>query len=90
VKISQQTITSISIANAHIILTRTPPPEKGFLPSRTCRALQEMWSAHAPELWIFGHYHISFDHLLHRNRETGCRFIGLAELEYRDIDLRDI
>jgi hypothetical protein len=46
-----------------------------------------MWSAHAPDLWIFGHYHASFDHVLHGGREAGTRFISLAELEYRDIDL---
>ena len=50
--------------------------------SRTRQALQAMWSAHSPELWIFGHWHKSFDHVL-----RGTRFICLAELEYIDIDL---
>lgn len=50
--------------------------------SRTRQALQSMWSAHSPELWIFGHWHVSFDHVL-----NGTRFICLAELEHRDIAL---
>lgn len=62
-------------------------PYKREQPSRTRYAFQEMWSAHAPELWIFGHYHVSFDQVLHGGREVGTRFIGLAELEYRDIEL---
>ncbi len=49
------------------------------LESRTCQAFQSMWSAHSPELWVFGHYHYSFDHVL-----RGTRFICLNELEYKD------
>ena len=49
------------------------------LQSRTCQALQAMWSAHSPELWCFGHWHVSFDHVL-----RGTRFVCLNELEYRD------
>lgn len=47
--------------------------------SRTRQAFQSMWSAHSPELWVFGHYHVSFDHIL-----RGTRFVCLAELEFRD------
>lgn len=55
--------------------------------SRTRVALQEMWAAHPPELWIFGHYHVSFEQVLHHgDSEAGTRFICLAELECRDID----
>jgi hypothetical protein len=54
------------------------------LQSRTCQALQAMWSAHSPELWVFGHYHHSFDHVLTGGREQGTRFVCLNELEYRD------
>lgn len=50
--------------------------------SRTRQAFQSMWSAHSPDLWIFGHWHKSFDHIL-----DGTRFICLAELEYRDIEV---
>lgn len=49
------------------------------LQSRTRQALQSMWSAHSPELWVYGHWHYSFDHVL-----RGTRFVCLAELEYRD------
>lgn len=51
----------------------------GKLESRTSQAFQSMWSAHSPELWVFGHWHLSFDHIL-----RGTRFVCLAELEYRD------
>lgn len=47
--------------------------------SRTRQAFQAMWSAHSPELWVYGHWHYSFDHVL-----RGTRFVCLAELEYRD------
>ena len=50
--------------------------------SRTRQAFQQMWSAHSPNLWIFGHWHFSFDRVL-----RGTRFICLAELEHRDIEL---
>jgi Calcineurin-like phosphoesterase len=48
--------------------------------SRSRQAFQSMWSAYSPDLWIFGHWHRSFDQVL-----RGTRFICLAELEYRDI-----
>jgi hypothetical protein len=67
-------------------ISHLEPGRKDF-PSRTRYAFQDMWSAHAPDLWIFGHYHMSFDQVLHGGREVGTRFICLAELEYRDIDL---
>lgn len=54
------------------------------LESRTCQAFQSMWSAHSPDLWVFGHWHHSFDHILSGGRERGTRFVCLAELEYRD------
>jgi hypothetical protein len=74
---------------AGILLSRVPVlgASKRDFPSRTRYAMQEMWSAHAPELWIFGHYHWGFDRILHGGRNAGTRFICLAELEYRDIDL---
>jgi hypothetical protein len=74
---------------ASILLSRAPlpGPRRQDMPSRTRYALQDMWSAHAPKLWLFAHYHVSFDHVLGGGRETGTRFICLAELEYRDIDL---
>jgi len=49
-------------------------------PSRTRQAFEAMYSLHKPELWIFGHWHVSFDYM-----EEGCRFKCLNELEYFDI-----
>jgi len=74
---------------ASIILSRTLMSGSSKLdpPSRTCLALQEMWASHCPNIWIFGHYHVSFDQVLHGGRDKGTRFIGLAELEYRDLDM---
>lgn len=50
--------------------------------SRTRQAFQSMWSAHSPELWVFGHWHKSFDQMA-----NGTRFICLAELEYKDLEI---
>lgn len=49
-------------------------------PSRTRQAFQSMWSAHSPALWVFGHWHHSFDFTT-----NGTRFVCLAELEMRDL-----
>jgi hypothetical protein len=51
-------------------------------PSRTRQAFQSMWSAHSPEVWVFGHWHHSFDHVL-----NGTRFKCLAELECFDLEI---
>lgn len=53
-----------------------------FESTRTNNSLQLMWEAHQPELWIFGHHHLSFDQVA-----NGTRFVCLAELEARDFDL---
>lgn len=50
--------------------------------SRTRVALDEMFNQHEPQLWVFGHWHRSADFLM-----DGTRFICLAELEYRDIEM---
>jgi hypothetical protein len=50
--------------------------------TRTGQALQMMWSAHSPDLWVFGHHHHSFDQVC-----NGTRFVCLAELEARDLDV---
>lgn len=49
--------------------------------SRTRQAFQAMWSAHSPKLWVFGHWHVPFDHVL-----RGTRFVCLPELAVLDID----
>lgn len=51
------------------------------IPSRTRIALQRMWSAHQPRVWVYGHWHHSFDHVV-----NGTRFVCLAELEAKEID----
>lgn len=50
--------------------------------SRSRQAFQSMWSGHSPEMWIFGHWHRSFDQVM-----NGTRFICLAELEYKDLEV---
>jgi Calcineurin-like phosphoesterase len=50
--------------------------------SRCKQAFQSMFEMHKPKLWLFGHYHYSFDEVI-----EGTRFICLNELEYKDIDI---
>jgi hypothetical protein len=54
--------------------------QKLDFPSRSRQAFQSMWSAHSPDLWIFGHWHFSFDAVA-----DGTRFVCLAELEAREL-----
>lgn len=56
--------------------------QKLDFPSRSRQAFQRMWSAHSPEMWVFGHWHYSFDQIA-----NGTRFVCLAELEARVFDL---
>jgi hypothetical protein len=52
-------------------------------PSRTRQAFEAMWRGyHKPALWIFGHWHHSFDHVI-----EGTRFICLAELQHIDLEI---
>jgi hypothetical protein len=50
--------------------------------SRSRQAFHNMWIGHSPDLWIFGHWHHSFDHVL-----RGTRFVCLAELEHKDFEI---
>ena len=52
--------------------------------SRTEKALSSMLHFHTPKLWVFGHWHQSFDEVI-----NGCRFICLNELEHIDLDLEE-
>lgn len=45
----------------------------------TRKNFQEMFAKHQPKLWVFGHWHTSFDTVI-----NGTRFVCLAELEARD------
>lgn len=47
-----------------------------FVPASTANLLQAMLEAHEPEVWLFGHHHVSQDFTLGRTR-----FRCLAELE---------
>jgi hypothetical protein len=48
-------------------------------PTRSEDWFQRMLAIHRPELWVFGHWHHSFD-----KEVEGTRYVCLAELEYRD------
>jgi predicted phosphodiesterase len=48
--------------------------------SRTEKALQCMFNIHKPKLWLFGHWHRSYDMVI-----DGTRFICLDKLQYKDI-----
>lgn len=52
------------------------PRLAGKIKTRTGDALEKMWEEHQPELWIFGHYHKSYDRKI-----GGTRFVCLNELE---------
>lgn len=51
-------------------------------PSRTRQAFQRMLNAHSPKVWVFGHWHQSFDQVA-----GGTRFVCLDELEWKDIEV---
>ncbi|HYT42014.1 MAG TPA: metallophosphoesterase family protein [Methylomirabilota bacterium] len=73
-----------------IMVTHDCPEEvcyllnKTYLESapRTRQALQQMFETHKPKLWIFGHWHMSFEYNL-----FGTKFICLNELEFKDIEI---
>lgn len=49
--------------------------------SRTRQAFQAMLDMNRPRLWVFGHWHISFDQTI-----DGTRFVCLAELEGKELE----
>lgn len=51
---------------------------KAEFPSRTRTTFGRMWDAYTPEVWVFGHWHTSFDQII-----NGTRFICLDELEVK-------
>lgn len=53
--------------------------------SRTRQAFQSMWEMHKPEIWIYGHWHGSFDRNI-----MGTRFICLNILEHIDVDIPQV
>ena len=50
--------------------------------SRTRLAFDAMHRRHQPKLWIFGHWHVSFE-----TEHQGTRFVCLDELEYREFEI---
>jgi predicted phosphodiesterase len=75
-----------------IVVTHTCPenlspafldPRKGHRVyySRTGWMLEELFNIHKPELWVFGHYHVS-----RTVEEQGTKFICLNELETLDVE----
>ncbi len=46
----------------------------------TSQFLTSLWNIHKPKLWIFGHFHVSYDAIT-----SGTRFKCLAELEHFDL-----
>ena len=54
-------------------------------PSITEHGLQRMFEEHKPELWIFGHWHLSRDNII-----DGTRFVCLAETEHCVVDFNTL
>lgn len=69
----------LTIPKAGNILNPSFGPE---IWTRTNLRLYKMWQDHAPELWVFGHWHKSMDKHL-----DGTRFICLNINEFIDVDL---
>ena len=50
--------------------------------TRTGEAFQTMFEIHQPEVWVFGHWHVS-----KRQEINGTEFICLGELDYIDLEI---
>lgn len=61
------------------LLARVMGEERIGTPTRSEDEFQQLLAIHRPELWVFGHWHHSFDWTI-----DGTRYVCLAELEYRD------
>ena len=62
-------------------------PEKAECANtRTSKALQQMYEAHQPDYWLFGHYHRDLEFTLVKDNEPHkTRFICLNELSVQEI-----
>ena len=56
-------------------------------PSSTSRLLNELLTAHQPELWFFGHLHNTCEYHDDRKQEKKTIFYALDELDYIDLQL---
>ena len=54
--------------------------DKTVAPSRSRHSFQEMWELYKPDIWVFGHWHLSMDKII-----AGTRFICLDKLEVIDL-----
>ena len=62
------------------IISKHPSDTRRFI-NRTCDGLlSTMAEEYSPQVWVFGHYHESFELYIY-----GTHYIGLAELEICDI-----
>jgi hypothetical protein len=61
-----------------------PMELKPFYPSSTAIFLQILFETHVPEIWLFGHHHLSRDFVLNETR-----FRCLAELETVTLDFAE-
>lgn len=52
--------------------------------SRTRETLQEMWQSHAPEVWVFGHWHMSW-----RKQIGRTIFVCLNVMETFDLEMSE-
>ena len=62
------------------IVHRVISPLSNIIKSRTNQLLNEMLRIHQPMMWVFGHYHASYNEVVGRTN-----FIGLNELECLDL-----
>jgi hypothetical protein len=62
------------------ISPRLLPPGATIYQNTTGWALQELFNIHKPEMWVFGHYHVS-----KRMSVEGTEFVCLDELESLDL-----
>lgn len=70
------------IVVSHDCPNQAMPYSNYKVPSRTGQALSAMFDIHKPELWVFGHYHTSFDEVI-----EGTRFVCVDQQKYIDIEI---
>lgn len=70
-----------------VVVTHDCPDASGvgkgikLIPNRTRQALNAMFEAYPPKLWVFGHHHINVD-----VQVWATRFVGVATCDYKDIE----
>lgn len=69
-----------SSITTEIILNHSPFQTKEVINNKTMLELDKMFQGYQPEIWIFGHHHVSY-----RKTIKGTQFICLEELETYEI-----